>query len=74
MCESGREGEAWRFPHFERGFLHLGNIIQIPQCWIFDDAGKGKTEGWRSSEEKWGERKDMGRETRRGRCSLTMWP
>lgn len=23
-----------------RGFLHLGNIIQIPQCWIFDDAGK----------------------------------
>lgn len=22
--------------------LHLGNIIQIPQRWIFDDAGKGK--------------------------------
>lgn len=25
-----------------RDFLHLGSIIQIPQCWIFDDAGKGK--------------------------------
>lgn len=22
---------------------HLCNIIQIPRCWIFDDAGKGST-------------------------------
>lgn len=52
---------------------HLGNIIQIPICWIFDDAGKGNTgvemvKGW-----------DMGRETRRWRCSFTgacfeAWP
>ena len=40
-----------------RDFFHLGSIIQIPQCWIFDDAGKGKRVR-RRVRGKWGERKD----------------
>lgn len=72
------EWDSQRLRKRARGFLHLGNIIQIPQCWIFDDAGKGKgvrhggrreggKMGW---EESWWGKPEEGAALSQRRCSL----
>lgn len=64
-----------------RDFLHLGNIIQIPQCWIFDDAGKekGVRRGDRVRENGvrgkiWGGKPGEGAVLSEGRCSPDCTP